>query len=73
VDWDKVLAAYFLCLSATAPPGKYAERLLGIVDKFQHHTRDRHPSMAKHIGAPSQRQALKKRLNADTPKKARAL
>ena len=28
VDRDKVLAAYFLCLSATAPPGEYADRLI---------------------------------------------
>jgi hypothetical protein len=64
VDWDKVLTTYFRCLSATAPPEEYANRVIGIVDEFEHFSRDRHFHKAKRIGTDSQRQALRSRLNA---------
>jgi hypothetical protein len=64
VDWDKVLPAYFCCLSATAPPEEYANRVMGVVDEFQHFARDRHFLKAKRISTDSQRQALRSRLNA---------
>jgi hypothetical protein len=63
VDWEKVLAAYFRCLSATAPPQEFADRVIGIVDEFQHFARDRHFYRAKSIGTDSQRQALRLRLS----------
>jgi hypothetical protein len=69
VDWDKVLPAYFVCLSSTAQPEEYAARVIGIVDEFQHYARDRHLSAARRVGTPSQRQALQKRLNTEDPRK----
>ena len=64
VDWDKVLAAYFRCISATSLPEEYANSVICIVDEFQHFARDRHFPKAKRIGTDSQRQALRSRLNA---------
>lgn len=62
VDWDKVLTACFCGLSATAPPEEYANKVIGIVDEFEHFARDRHFSKAKRIGTDPQRQALRSRL-----------
>ena len=63
VDWDKVLAAWFLCLSATAQPEEYATRVTEIVDEFQHHARDRHLSSARRLATPPLRQALRALMN----------
>jgi hypothetical protein len=59
VDWNKVLRAYFFCLSATVQPDEYASRVVAIIDEFESHSRDRHLTVARRIGTPSQRQALK--------------
>jgi len=69
VDWDKVLAAWFLCLSTTAQPEEYTTRVTEIVDEFQHYARDRHLSSARRVATPPQRQALRALMNRSALKK----
>jgi hypothetical protein len=59
VDWAKVLPAWFACLSRTAEPDEYARRVVEVVDEFDEHDRGKQLSMARRIGTPSQRKALK--------------
>jgi len=74
VDWNKVLPAYFACLSETAPPEEYAARVVELIDEFQDYVRDRHLPKVKRIGSPAQRQALRSLLSGGKPaKKARVL
>jgi len=58
IDWNKVLLAYFICLSATTKSDEYASRVVAIVEEFEHHARDRHLIAAKRISSPPQRRAL---------------
>ena len=69
VDWDKVLPAWFVCLSATAQPEEYARRVVEIVDEFQHYSRDKHLSSARRVATPSQRHALQALLQREAPTK----
>lgn len=69
VDWDKVLPAWFVCLSATVQPEEYAMRVVEIVDEFQHYARDKHLSSARRVATPSQRQALQALLQREAPTK----
>jgi hypothetical protein len=59
VDWRKVFPAYFRCLSATSQPDEYASLIIAIVDEFEHSSRNRHLAVARKIGTPLQRQALR--------------
>jgi hypothetical protein len=65
VDWDKVFPAYFSCLAADVPPEEYANRVVSIVDTFEHQSRDRYLQRAQRKGNPLQRQALKLLLKND--------
>ena len=58
VDWEKVLPAWFTCLSRTTEPDEYARRVIEVVDEFDKHDRGMHLAAARRIGTPSQRKAL---------------
>jgi hypothetical protein len=58
LDWNKVLPAYFLCLSATTQPDEYASRTVAIVQEFEPNSPYRHLAAAKRIATPPQRRAL---------------
>lgn len=61
VDWDKVLPAWFTCLSATSNPEEYACRVVEVVDKHDNYRRDKHVAKARRIATPAQRKALRER------------
>lgn len=74
IDWDKVMPAYFACLSATAAPEEYAARVIELVDEFQDYVRERHLPSAKRIASPEQRRAIQALLaRRTTGKRAGAL
>jgi len=58
VDWQKVLPAWFTCLSTTVEPDEFARRAVDVVDRFVKYDRDRHLTMASCIAAAAQRKAL---------------
>lgn len=58
VDWQKVLSAWFTCLSATAEPDEYARRVVDVVDRFVKYDRDKHLTTAARKGSAIQREAL---------------
>ena len=58
VDWEKVLPAWFACLSRATEPDEYARRVVEVVDEFDKHDREKQLSAARRIGTPSQRKAL---------------
>jgi hypothetical protein len=59
VDWDKVLPAWFTCLSATAEPDEYAQRVTEIVKERVDYDRDKYLAKARKIATPAQREALR--------------
>jgi hypothetical protein len=59
VEWNKVLPAWFKCLSETAEPELYACRIVEIVDKFDDHNRAKHLAAARRIATPAQKKALR--------------
>ena len=60
VDWQKVLPAWFTCLSATVDPDEYAHRVVDVVDRFVKYDRDRHLTTASRKASVAQRKALAK-------------
>jgi hypothetical protein len=69
VDWQRVLPAWFRCLSATSQPLEYATQVITVVDDFGHHARDKHMSSAKRVATPAQRKALSALMNRSALKK----
>ena len=61
VDWQKVLLAWFACLSAVAEPDDYARRVVDIVDRFAKYDRDKHLTAAARKASAAQRKALAER------------
>jgi len=60
VDWKKVLAAYFKCLSATSAPDKYAHRVFAVIEAYDSYSKTKHLATARKLANPQQRQALRK-------------
>lgn len=58
-DWRRILPAWFKCLSATASPEDYAEKVVRIIDGFVHYDRDRHLTGAGRAASEGQREALR--------------
>ena len=58
VDWQKVLPAWFTCLSATVEPDEYARRVVDVVDRFVKYDRDKHLTAAARKASAAQREAL---------------
>ena len=58
VDWQKVLPAWFTCLSATVEPDEYARRVVDVVDRFVKYDRDKHLTAASRKASAAQRKAL---------------
>jgi hypothetical protein len=58
VDWQKVLPAWFTCLSATVEPDEYARRVVDEVDRFVKYDRDKHLAAASHKASAAQQKAL---------------
>ena len=58
VDWQKVLPAWFACLSATVEPDEYAHRVVDVVDRFVKYDRDKHLTTASRKASAPQRKAL---------------
>jgi hypothetical protein len=58
VDWQKVLPAWFACLSATVEPEEYAHRVVDVVDRFVKYDRDKHLTTAARKASAAQRKAL---------------
>jgi hypothetical protein len=61
VDWQKVLPAWFACLSAVAEPDDYARHVVDIVDRFVKYDRDKHLTAAARKASAAQRKALAER------------
>ena len=61
VDWQKVLPAWFACLSAIAEPDDYARRVVDIVDRFVKYDRDKYLTAAARKASAAQRKALAER------------
>ena len=58
VDWPKVLAAHFLCLSRTTDPQEFARCVIEVVDKFDRYDREKHIAAARRVATAAQRNAL---------------
>jgi hypothetical protein len=58
IDWEKVLPAWFIVLSATVEPAEYARRIDAILNRHYADGRAKMLSMAQGIATPEQRQAL---------------
>lgn len=68
VDWQKVLPAWFKCLSAMADPEEYARRVVDVVDRFVKYDRDTHLTTASRKASAAQRKALAERTPWKTKK-----
>ncbi|MBL7189453.1 MAG: hypothetical protein ISS70_24255 [Phycisphaerae bacterium] len=60
VDWQKVLAAYFTCLSATSEPDEYARRVFKVIEAYDSYSKAKHLATARKNATPPQRKALRK-------------
>ncbi|MDD5705372.1 MAG: hypothetical protein PHR35_05565 [Kiritimatiellae bacterium] len=69
VDWQKVLPAWFACLSATVEPDEYAHRVVDVVDRFVKYDRDKFLTMAARGASAAQRTALTERTSWTTRRK----
>ena len=58
VNWDKVLPAYFRCLSHTAEPDEYAHAVVAVVDAHNRYDRDKYIKKAQTIANSTQKRAL---------------
>jgi DNA-binding PadR family transcriptional regulator len=68
VDWQKVLSAWFTCLSATAEPDVYSLRIVDVVDRFVKYDRDKYLAIAARKGSAAQRKALAERTHWNSRK-----
>lgn len=68
ISWRRVLPAWFRSFAATAKPAEYAKRVVEIIDRHEHHDRDRHLEEALSLGTPAQRKALKALLHPRSPR-----
>jgi hypothetical protein len=59
VNWEKVLPAWFLCLSATAEPEEYARRVTEAIEEHGSYRRDKYLARARKVATPAQRKALR--------------
>jgi len=59
VDWEKVLPAWFICLSAPAEPEEYARRVVEAIEKQGSYRRDKYLAKARRVATPAQRKALR--------------
>jgi hypothetical protein len=60
VDWDKVLPAWFTCLSATTEPDEYARRVVEVIEKYDDYDRRKHLARARKVATPEQRKKLQR-------------
>ena len=60
VDWKKVLAGYFTCLSTTSEPDEYAHRVIEVIEAYDSYSKTKHLTIARKLANPQQRQALRK-------------
>jgi hypothetical protein len=58
-DWEKVLPAWFTCLSATTDPQEYARRVVETIEKYVGYDRDKYLATARRIASPAQRKSLR--------------
>ncbi len=68
VDWDKVLPAYFRCLSVTTTPEEYAG-LVRIVTDFARHDAPKHLSRARAAATKEQNAALARVVGSLKPRR----
>jgi hypothetical protein len=59
VEWDKVVPSWCRCLSAIAEPEDYARRVTAVLDRHCEFKRDKLMAVARKIGTPAQRKALR--------------
>jgi hypothetical protein len=59
VNWEKVLPAWFTCLSATAGPEEYVRRVVEMIEEHGNYGRDKYLARARRIATPAQRKALR--------------
>lgn len=58
VDWERVLPAWFKCLSRTVSGEEYARRVEEVVERFDRPGRAGHLQAAGRLATPAQRKAL---------------
>ncbi|MEW6281582.1 MAG: hypothetical protein AB1758_23430 [Candidatus Eremiobacterota bacterium] len=59
VDWQRVLPAWFRCLSMVTGPEEYARQVRQAVDEFDPTHSARHVARARRLATPDQRKALR--------------
>ncbi len=59
VNWEKVLPAWFTCLSVTTAPEDYARRVVEMIEEHGSYRRDKYLAQARKVATPAQRQALR--------------
>jgi len=58
IDWDKVLPAWFRCLSKTADPDEFAKETVRAIEDFADYDRKKFLAIAHKKATPKQRKAL---------------
>lgn len=59
VGWEKVLPAWFICLSATTEAGEYARRVVETIKKYVGYDLDKYLAKARKVATAEQRKALR--------------
>jgi hypothetical protein len=59
VNWETVLPAWFLCLSATTEPDEYVRRVTEAIEEHGSYRRDKYLVRARKVATPAQRKALR--------------